>query len=406
MHNSFRQIMILLKMLREKGQKEIDDFINEHGENHERVEKTVTFNLKIDKRSEFQKLASKVKSTTSATKLIPRNFIVALVCAYDSFLGKVLRFILESKPEILDASERTLKFSELQSFSDINSAREYLVEKEVESVLRKSHTEQFSWLEKKLGTSFNKGLKNWPVFVELTERRNLFVHCDGVVSSQYLTVCKENKCNFENGIGVGTSLGVPSKYFESAYKCLYEVGVKLAHVIWRKLLKSEIDQIDENITISTFHLIENDDFEIAIEILEFFTQKQIDHFNESNERVMVINLAQAYKWLGDEQKCKEILDSRDWSASEDRFKLCTSVLKDDFESAYKLMRQLSHDETFHKVYYKEWPIFQKLRQEAKFVATYEECYKESFVTVQKVVSKTKDNTESVDQKPVDVVAEK
>lgn len=68
---------------------------------------------------------------------MPRNFIVALICCYDSFFGKILRYIFMVRPQILDSSERTLKYSDLLEFADIPEAREYLVEKEVESVIRK-----------------------------------------------------------------------------------------------------------------------------------------------------------------------------------------------------------------------------------------------------------------------------
>jgi hypothetical protein len=44
-------------------------------------------------------------------------------------------------------------------------------------------------------------------------------------------------------------------------------------------------------------------------------------------------------------------------------------------------------ETFHKIFYKEWPIFRKLRKEAAFLTVYEECYSEPFIIEVKVVSK-------------------
>ena len=71
--------------------------------------------------------------------------------------------------------------------------REKIFAKEVESILRSSHSDQFLWMERVFSIPLTKGLESWPSFIELTERRNLFVHCDGVVSDQYINVCKNNK---------------------------------------------------------------------------------------------------------------------------------------------------------------------------------------------------------------------
>jgi hypothetical protein len=175
-------------------------------------------------------------------------------------------------------------------------------------------------------------------------------------------------------------------YFDSAFTCLYEIGVKLTHVIWRKILKSEIEKIDKNLIEVTYDLIERGEYEVAIRILEFFTQQQMAHYEESAKRILAINLAQAHKWDKNEEACKSVLDAMDWSATEDRFKLAVSVLKDDFEAAYRHMRRLVHDESFHQVYYKEWPIFRNLRKQPEFVKVYEECYKTPFEIEEKVTA--------------------
>ncbi len=235
LRNSFRQVMTLLGMLFIKTNKEMGKFIDDYGKDKVKELSAIKFTLDVDKMADFDRLRKEMNSVRSATRLMPRNFIVALICCYDSFFGKILRYIFMVRPQILDSSERTLKYSDLLEFADIPEAREYLVEKEVESAIRKSHVEHFAWLEKKLKTSFNKNLRSWPDFVELTERRNLFVHTDGVVSSQYLQVCKQHKCDMDTNIKTGMLLDVSKEYFENAYRYLYEIGFKLGHVIWRRL---------------------------------------------------------------------------------------------------------------------------------------------------------------------------
>jgi len=207
----------------------------------------------------------------------------------------------------------------------------------------------------------------------------LFVHCDGRVSAQYLQVCTENGCSVDSGISVGDQLEVTKEYFEKAYECIYEIGIKIAHVIWRRQCPEQLVKSDDNINKITYGLIENAEYDLAIRLLDFFA-KMKKHSDETMRRTMVVNRAQAYKWATDKEKCQEILNAEDWSACEDKFKLCVAVLREDFTAAYRCMKKLKEDGEFHRVHYKDWPIFQELRRQPDFSAVYVECYGEPFTT--------------------------
>jgi hypothetical protein len=153
-----------------------------------------------------------------ASKLLPRSLIVSLVSQYDAYLGRLLRAIFIGKPEILNSSERKLSFEDIASLGSIENARDLILEKEVESILRSSHNDQFKWMENAFGLTLTKELKIWPVFIELTERRNLFVHTDGVVSTQYLSTCAKHKCTLDDGTEEGTALLVSSAYFRQSHQ--------------------------------------------------------------------------------------------------------------------------------------------------------------------------------------------
>lgn len=376
--NSLEGVMTLFGIILKDQEAKLKEFVATHGQETKKEGETPHITLPAQRIAEYRRLNSAVRSSKSSQRLLPRNLLVALVCSYDALLGKLIRFVLEVKPGILDSSERQLSFSDLQQFKDIEAAREFIIEKEVETVLRKSHIEHFKWLEKTLGTSFTSGLKSWPEFVELTERRNLFVHTDGVVSSQYLNNCNSHKSRLDEGVAVGTRLGVTGKYFHECFSCLYEIGVKMAHVIWRRLLKTELKQIDENLSGITFSLIEKREYGVAIRILEHFTSEKVDHHEDAYRRIMLINLAQAYKWSDRNDECQKLLQSHDWSACQERFGLAVAVLREQWHDAFNLMRRLKNDDSFPKSAYKEWPLFRQLRKQDKFPAVYKDCYNEAF----------------------------
>jgi len=97
----------------------------------------------------WSKLHQELKQIALSNKLVPASFLTSLISQYDAFLGQLIKALFDINPEMLNSSERNLSYSQLAEFDSISDAREHIVEKEIETVLRKSHAEQFDWLEKK-----------------------------------------------------------------------------------------------------------------------------------------------------------------------------------------------------------------------------------------------------------------
>ena len=223
-------------------QKFIDQYCKEEEEDGRRI-----VLVPPDHEHRFAALTRRARRTSTAQIIVPRSFLVSLVSQYDAFLGSLVRAILKPH-EMLKASGLMLSFSQLSEFNSIADARSYILEKEVENLLRRSHAEQFDWLEEKFNIKLREGLPAWPIFIELTERRNLFVHSDGVASSQYFKVCREHNVTLEKGISVGSRLRVTPGYFEAAYRAVFEIGVKLAHVLCRKVHPEDLKAADRNLS--------------------------------------------------------------------------------------------------------------------------------------------------------------
>jgi len=174
--------------------KKFEALLKEKGVVTKNEEGKTAYQIKPTDAQAFKKRSRDLLSSSVAMKKIPETFFCSLLHQYDAYLGRLLRVAFYVKPEALNASQKQITFSELMSFDCLEAAREHLIEKEVESIIRESHDEQFTWMENRFGLKLRKDLPIWPIFIEMTERRNLFVHCDGVVSSQYVSVC--NKLNF------------------------------------------------------------------------------------------------------------------------------------------------------------------------------------------------------------------
>ena len=369
-------------LIRPYNKKATDDFRKFLQENVEEIEDNGEKKIlvKAEESKKFETLERNASTSSLAGKIIPESLFVSLISQYDAFLTRLLRSIYEIKPDLLNGSERNLTFSQLVGMETIDKAREFIIDKEIDTVLRKSHFEQFEYLEKLIGIKLRENLPIWQTFIEITERRNLLVHCDGLTSSQYIKNCQEHNCKIDK-TKVGDRLGVEVKYFSTAYKCLYEISTKLTHTIWRKLLISDLKDADRELNEVCLHLINANYFGLA-DILLDFGCNQKKHFDDSFKNVFIVNCSLS-KYLQDQkEEARKILDKKDWSASSSDFKLAYAVLTDDFETAYEMIIKIGDKGEIHKSDYKHWPLFNKIRQEDKFKETFKLVFKEEYSVIE------------------------
>jgi len=345
---------------------------------------------------QFQKHLREVQSTLIANKTLPRTFVVSLISTYDAFLGRLIRGVFFAKPETLRASEKTLSYSELLSFGSFKDAKEHIIETEIESILRKSHSDQFIWLEGRLGIPLKKDLDVWPQFIEVTERRHLFVHTGGVVTSGYFQTCETHGFNFEKKPKIGEELSVTKEYFDKACECILEIGIKLAHVIWRKVQPDKANNIDSNLNRVCVDLINNGQYELVIKLLDFVIKCKAWKSSMQMKLYFELNLAQAHKWKGNKEKCKEILSSRDFSELSDKYKLAYAVLKDNFQEAAQIMKRIGKKGEVGQLEYRLWPVFKKFREKKIFEETYQQIFKEKFKIETEKMAEFEDKNQSGD----------
>ena len=358
--------------------KQSADFLEKFGEKIESGDSGDSYKIPPEHTKAFEKLQVEGQELRVGIDLIPSSFLISIVSQFDVFLGRLLKWLYSVRPEILSASGRSISYADLLNYDSVDEAREHLVEKEVESFLRESHIEHFNILERKLEMPLRKGLECWPQFVELCERRNLAVHADRIVSRRYLEVCREHGCELSEGVKAGDRLEVDPQYFVSSYRCLYEIGFKLAQTVWRKLEPSSLDKADTSIINTSYTLLHQGRNNLARVVAEFgCSQKR--HSSESARRYIVLNLAQSLLWLDKEDECGKVLAAEDWSASGLDLKLAVAVLQNEFDEAARLMAAIGKNGEITKSAFREWPIFKRFRASEQFSKTFREVFDEDFV---------------------------
>jgi len=317
--------------------------------------------------------------------ILPRTFVVALVSQYDAYLGNLYRALFNIKPQLAYSLEKEFSFQEILKYKDIDKLIYEVIEKDIENLLRASHFEQLKVLERKISKSIGKEFTlttNLPIlstFIEVAERRNLFVHCNGLVSQQYIENCKKHKViNIEN-VNISDELIVDPIYFENAYKAYLEIGVKLNQVLWRKFLPSRLIEADKNLNNIAYDLLYNGYYDMAQILLNFATEEISKYGNQEMRKIFVINKALAFYLSNDKITANNIIDAEDFSIGNE-FKLAVCVLKENFEEAKKIMIKIGpKDELIGQEEYQEWPLFKVFRETDIFKETFRIIFKEDFI---------------------------
>lgn len=341
----------------------------------------VKFVIPAGKERQHQHLERKVKRSQESSKLLLRSYVVSMVSQFDAYIGDLLRTIYEINPDKLKQSDHKFNFAELQAIGSIEAAKEQIIETKIENCLRDSHQDQFKEIASSIGVSNLKDFDNWPYFVEITQRRNLFVHSNGVVSNQYLSICKDEKVQLGE-LKKGDQLEVDRSYFNKAYEVFYEVAVKLSQMTMRVLLlkkdKTCLEEIDKCMITNTFDLIVDGRYDVAIELANFALGERFNH-NNKDRMYLVLNRAQAYKWNGDEKKCQEMLAEEDFSACSSELKCPKYALEDNLDKVCEMMRSCGkNSEILKPEQYRTWPIFKGVRDKDKFRDTFKSIFGEDF----------------------------
>lgn len=229
------------------------------------------------------------------------------IAQYDAFLQNLLKEIYKTKPELLNKSEKPLTYSELSSFPNIESAREYVLEKHIESIIRDSHLEQIKTIEKDLNVNLRKDLPILDIFLEACERRNCIIHNGGFVNNTYLNNLK--KFNISSELTIGDRLDVYPEYLELAVGSVFEIGFKLSQVLRRKFATDEasISAADSSLINQPFYLIQIGKYKLAESILEYGFKYVKKWSADTSRLIVLVNYANAVKQEGTKKKLLKYL---------------------------------------------------------------------------------------------------
>lgn len=357
--------------------KKVKKFSQDHGELCKEEDKEY-IKMPREHGAVFSKMMRNLGNTALAFDMTGVNAVIGMVSRYDGFLGDLMKQLFADKPEILNGSDKEFKVSDILTYADFDELKEVLVEKEIETLLRKNHVEQLQWLEGKLKVPL-KDFKLFPDFVEIMERRNLFVHCNGVVSRQYISECKKNGVVLPEDLKPGERLDADMAYVRKTFKVLFQVGVMLGFVIWHKLRVNESEELVDSLSEVAYELIRDEEYTLGLDIIDFALSNKSwsKEIKTAQQLIFRVNKALAFHLRDMQDECVKIADSMDVTAADPVYHLAVAVLKKEYDEAYKIMDRIGKDSNM-RGNYKTWPLFNKIRKETAFTAKFKEIYGEDY----------------------------
>ena len=332
---------------------------------------------------------------SSPVETLEKSLFVSLFSSFDKFIGDLIEVLFRKEPRLYSSINKEIKISEVLKYSSIQELRQSFLDKEIETIRRKSYQEQFKSLENQFDIKLTK-FKQWPSFIERSQRRNLFTHCDGIVSKQYIDICKEVNFEFEKEINIGEQLEVGTEYLFQSCMVVAQVGIMLGQTLWRKVISTEIDKADSHLNSTIYEFLHEEEWSNAI-IIGNFAQSLPNNSSESIKTIFLINHAIALNAIDKKGEAKKLLDTRDWSATLLDFKLAYAVINYDYDEAQKIMIRIGKKGEFvSELPYHDFPLFREFRESDQFFDGYKTVYGYQYLyKVQELAEETKIEVESL-----------
>jgi hypothetical protein len=310
--------------------------------------------------------------------LIAKSLFIYLFTSIENLISDLLFFLYLNKRDLLNSIERGINLNQLLYYRTVNDIVADLIMKELETFRRNSFVKQFALLEHKFGIKLTT-FENWPAFVECAQRRNLFTHCNGIVSQQYIEECQAVGYKLPDEIKIGSPLHIDQIYFANAINIIREVGIKLSQTLWRKFFPERLNEADGFLINYCYELLMQQNWALA-EVMGAYAADLKNKYDDAGNRVMHINLAIAVYNLRSSKDAKKILHQLDWSACIDDFRLAVEVLSDNFAEAARLMQQIGATGKYvTREAYLEWPLFNHFRKIPCFLEAYRHIYGSDFI---------------------------
>jgi hypothetical protein len=309
-------------------------------------------------------------------KLLHKSAFVMLISYFDFLISDLIHYFYQRYPESLSGKELSIKLNELKLCDHLTEAMDYIVNKEVDSVLYDSLEKQKTYFKNYLKINIEENIIHWDKINEAMERRNIIVHNNSKINKRYLksidlSVIPEKT----TGLKEGKKIGINEDYFTIVFDEILIAGIILIQNCWRKWRKDNVDGADCRLNEGMYDALSQEKWTVA-ERLGLFA-KGCKVSSERNRLYLNINYCQSLKWQNKKDDLEKELLKFDTSTLSPKYILALCALKSDRNNFYKNMEGAIIVDEMKEDDFMEWPLFREFRKEPD----YEERIKSAFISV-------------------------
>lgn len=298
-------------------------------------------------------VAAKLATTThlmKATLAIQRSNLSALIAEFDYLVMRLLAGVVHDCPEILIADDEALNVGYLRNGGTFLSWQQEQVEKRVSQKLRESHDEIVKWILKDLAklSDLSEVSKSpfYIDFLEICQRRHLFIHNGGVVNKTYLERCKAAGVKVDSLPVEGALLHVDGDYVRSAAARVYLVGAFVISIVVQRVYPQYSDISYRSLLSASHDFLLADMTKMAERIIDFAEKRSVKFDNDLKLKFAVNRaLAKLFEPNVDREKqtenAKKVLLKYDWSVTTPKFELALACIRRDFTNIIDLAKKAS-----------------------------------------------------------------
>ena len=333
--------------------------------------------FKIKSGTDIKEVLGHMQKIRQGDRMFRQGIVTSVVSKFDEFIIDVLKTSYRQNPVWLKNPEKKISYKELLEISSLDSLKDEIIAKEIDALMRDSHLLQVTFLDSKLKLGVEKEFPGWIDFLEITERRNLFVHTGGAVSPQYIDNCGKWKIPLDKRVKEGVHLSASDDYIRKTIDCFYELSVRVFQASVRRMFPNCFSDVDQLLNNRTVDLLSEERWGLADLIFTFALGIPTDLISKGEYKYyFLLNRCIARKFSG--KDFASDLHSIDWSPFHPKYHFAVAVLEDRFVDAEKLMRSEVVRDEVDEQNFKEWPLLREFRKTDLFLCAYKDFFGKDF----------------------------
>lgn len=319
------------------------------------------------KEQDYKKLIAAVgrRNKIPHSDILYRSSFVMLFTYFDNLLSDLMHNYYERYPKSFEGENFKISLSELTSINDIKEAKEYLINKHIDSQMYNSLESQINYFKDHLNVSCKKEDLNWENIDEVRERRNIIVHNGGIVNRKYVQKFKKRDLSTDVEIlKEGDVLKIDSKYFLKSLDALFFAGIIFTQECWRTWSPKETESADITLNNVIINLLLEEKWSLAQKMSQY--GEKSNPYNEEHRLLFYFNYCQSLKWQKKNKELEKELDKLDTSSLKPKYLAAHSALINDIPNFYKYVKKAVASGDLDKDHLFDWPIFREIRKNKNF----------------------------------------